>query len=231
MGATLGAAVTETLVAPKPFRIVDMVIGFVGAIVLANIGMGVAMKSDGSHFAVFAAGMSGLWLGLLVSVRFAARRSTVAMSSAFAITFRKGDVLRGLAIGVVCQLVPVQLIYLALQLFFDPGDVADRFIEMYGQGWHIYPLLFGLVLVTPVIEELFYRGQVLRTISQWLPPRYAALISALLFAAMHFNPLSMLGLFCFGIVLAEAVHRTGRLGFSIFAHIGFNAAAFALVLL
>jgi membrane protease YdiL (CAAX protease family) len=227
-----GANVTEALEQQKHFRIGDLIAGFIGATILANIGMGIAAEAGGDTFAVFAAGMCGLWLGLLASVLWAAhRRASGSLAVDMWLVVQRGDILRGLAIGIACQLLLIQLIYWALGLFVNTNDVADDLIDKYGQGWHIYPLMLGLVFVAPVIEELFYRGQLLRTLSLRISPWMATLISALVFAALHFQPVELLGLFSFGVVLAEMVKRTQRLGCAVFAHIGFNAAAFAIVFL
>ena len=41
-------------------------------------------------------------------------------------------------------------------------------------------------------------------------------------AAMHLEALQFLGLFVFGLVAGVLAHRTGRLGPSVAAHVGFN---------
>jgi membrane protease YdiL (CAAX protease family) len=232
MPANLERSLTDVLAEQrKRFRIGDLIGGFIGATILANIGMGIATKLGGSTFAVFAAGMCGLWLGLLASVQWAYHRQAAgSMATDLRFVMRRDDVVRGLGIGIVCQLVLIQLIYVVLGIFFDVDNIAGDFIDKYGQGWHLYPLLLGLVFVAPLIEELFYRGQLLRTLSLWLSPRLAVLLSALIFGILHFEPVGFAGLFVFGVILAEMVRRTQRLAPCVFAHIGFNATAFVLVL-
>jgi uncharacterized protein len=80
------------------------------------------------------------------------------------------------------------------------------------------------VVCAPVVEELFYRGLLLRSLDKrGIQPWLSVVLSALLFAGMHFEALQFAGLFLFGIVLALLVHRTGRLGPAIWAHAAFNA--------
>ncbi len=51
------------------------------------------------------------------------------------------------------------------------------------------------------------------------------LITAVVFAAMHFQLATLLGLAVFGAVVGGLVMWTGRLGTSMCAHVVFNACA------
>lgn len=216
------------------FRIGDAFLGFVAATILANLCIGLAFKLGAGEFGQFVAGMCGLWFGLTASVVFVSRRrGTGSISYDFAFDVRGKDILPGLAIGLGCQVVLVPALYLLVGLFVDVsklGDVAKNLIGNYGQGWNIVPLFIGLVFIAPVVEELFYRGQILRMFSSRLSARVAVFSSALVFAGFHFQLLQFIGLFLFGLVLAELAMRTKRLGLGLFAHIGFNAASLAIVL-
>ena len=53
-------------------------------------------------------------------------------------------------------------------------------------------------------------------------------ITAVLFALVHFQALQLPGLILFGLVAGYLANRYGRLGPAIFAHVGFNGAAVAL---
>jgi membrane protease YdiL (CAAX protease family) len=85
-------------------------------------------------------------------------------------------------------------------------------------------------VAAPVVEELFFRGLVLRSIqarySDWL----AVVGSAVLFALVHFQPVQLPALLLFGIVVGYLALRTKRLGMSIFAHAGFNATTIVYLL-
>jgi len=77
--------------------------------------------------------------------------------------------------------------------------------------------------VAPVVEELFYRGLLLRSLERSLPRAAALVTSALIFGAVHFELRLLPGLFIAGLVFGWLVQRSGRLGPGIFAHIGFNS--------
>jgi len=68
---------------------------------------------------------------------------------------------------------------------------------------------------------------VLRSLERLMPAAAALVVTAVVFAAMHFQPLQFLGLAAFGLVAGLLAQRTGRLGPAILAHIAFNAVAVA----
>ncbi len=81
------------------------------------------------------------------------------------------------------------------------------------------------LVVAPVIEELFYRGLIMRALMRGVPTWMAVGIAALIFGILHFEPLQLPGLVCFGCVAGALAVRTGRLGTAMLAHLGFNAVA------
>jgi membrane protease YdiL (CAAX protease family) len=82
---------------------------------------------------------------------------------------------------------------------------------------------------SPFVEELFFRGLLLRALlgsfqelGRRLGPAVSIVVTALVFALVHFEALQFLGLAGFGVVLGILAWRTGRLGPSIVAHMAFN---------
>jgi membrane protease YdiL (CAAX protease family) len=75
------------------------------------------------------------------------------------------------------------------------------------------------------VEELFFRGLLLRSLLRRVPQGWSVGISALLFALLHLEPLQIPGLFAIGVILAVLALRSGRLGPGICAHAAFNAIA------
>lgn len=57
------------------------------------------------------------------------------------------------------------------------------------------------ILIAPVVEEFVFRGFILRTLLTKLPSLLAGILSALIFAVMHFQPSSTLGLFTLGLII------------------------------
>jgi len=132
------------------------------------------------------------------------------------------DVPLGLVGGALAQLALIP-IYAPILRFVDEDvsgaarELTDRFSD--GEIWL---LVLMVVIVAPVCEELFFRGLVQGGLERSLPRVPALLLSALIFGAVHFQLLQFLGLGLFGLVLAVALNRTGRLPVTIFLHMGFN---------
>lgn len=70
-----------------------------------------------------------------------------------------------------------------------------------------------VALLPPVVEELVFRGAVLRSLLQWKPERRWLMItvSALLFALIHMNPDQMVHAFLIGLLLGWMYERTGSI--------------------
>jgi membrane protease YdiL (CAAX protease family) len=217
------------------FRLTDVVVGYIGATVLANICMGMATSAGADAATIFLSTLAGLWAGLLVMLVFVARRRVEGhFFHHFHLVVKSRDLLPSFLLGVTCQLLAVPFIYGLLGIFFDVrswGNVADELLDNYGRGWNIVPLAISLVIVAPVVEELFYRGLLLRALLLRMPERAAIVVAAAVFGVVHFEWLQFFGLFFFGLVACLLAVRTKRLGPGIIAHVGFNAASLAIVLL
>ena len=136
----------------------------------------------------------------------------------------------GALIGLACQYGLIPLVYL-------PFRTVDRSlshqlsqpVQRDTGGAHsvasLLILLLFLAVGAPLVEELFFRGLLLRTLLARVAPIVAILASSLLFALAHFEAVQFAGLALFGVVLAALAWRTGRLGPGIGAHAAFNAAA------
>ncbi len=87
----------------------------------------------------------------------------------------------------------------------------------------LLPLVIYTVLIGPVCEELVFRGITLGHAKNLMPFWAANIFQAILFAAMHMNPLQAAYTFLVGITLGYFVHRTGSIFMGILLHIAFNA--------
>ena len=92
-------------------------------------------------------------------------------------------------------------------------------------------LVFLVVIGAPLAEEVFYRGLLLRSLrKRGLGTVAAVLISSAVFALSHFQAIQLPALFVFGLVAAMLAVKTGRLGPSIWAHVGFNLTSVVVLL-
>ena len=81
-------------------------------------------------------------------------------------------------------------------------------------------------IAAPVLEELVFRGAVLR-LARPLGVREAILLQAVLFAAQHGSPAAVVWAFGCGLVLGTLAERTGRVWPGIILHTLNNLLVFA----
>jgi membrane protease YdiL (CAAX protease family) len=150
----------------------------------------------------------------------------------FGLRVRVADVAVGLAAGVATQAV-VSAAYAVVDHLVHRADSdrSAREIAAKGHGAGVLALLLLFAVVAPFVEELFYRGLLLRSLERRLPRGWALVVSAAIFAAVHLEPLLLPGLFVAGCVFAWLAQRTDRLGPAIFAHLGFNASTIVVMAL
>ena len=173
----------------------------------------------------------GLWAGLLGAPIVASHRhGQRSLRRDFGFAFELRDWRAGL-VGAACQLLAFPLLYLVLQGVFGDLDVGRPARELAARaaGWDFLVLALLVSLVAPVVEELFYRGLVLRAFERRFGPRAAVLGSRLWFGASHLQLVQFPALFLLGVVLAVLTIRSGRLGPAIVAHIVFNAITMLLL--
>ena len=117
----------------------------------------------------------------------------------------------------------------------DSAQEVSKTVERAG-GVGLVLLMVGVVVVAPVVEELLFRGALLRALQRRLSVPVAVFASAVVFACVHVvgDPGSYYvvpGLLLLGLVSGWQAARTGDLRRSILLHAGFNLlSALTLVL-
>ena len=191
-------------------------------------------KSDSWPISLTVLSVLCLWIPFVVALVVVSRRwGQDQFSRDFKVHLGWVD-LAGLPIGIASQLLLVPLIYWPLQRIwpdaFSSDEIEQRARELWDKahgGW-IVVLVLVVALGAPIIEELVYRGLILQALQSRLNDWVALIISAAWFALIHLQPVELPGLFAFALVLGICFQRTGRLGMSVMAHIGFNAAGLLL---
>ena len=175
----------------------------------------------------------GQWIGLLGVVVLASRRKgTGDLRQDFGLRVERRDLGIGVLAGVLCQLVLVPLLYLPFDLLGFDFDVSEEARDVLDRasGPGLALLAVCIIIGAPIAEELFFRGLLLRAAERRLGPGPAVAVSAVVFGLTHFQPLQLLGLVAFGVVLAALVRRvSGRLGPALVAHMAFNATTVGLL--
>ena len=165
----------------------------------------------------------------------AARLKGNSVMSDFGLRIRALDVPVGIAIGVGCQFVLVPAVSLPWAALLDRStdelsapaqELADKATDPLG----VVLLVLIVVLGAPIVEELFFRGLLQRSIVRRFSPGIGVAVTALVFGVSHWEVLQFPALVAFGAVLGVMAVRTGRLGPSIVAHLAFNAVTVAALL-
>ena len=88
--------------------------------------------------------------------------------------------------------------------------------------------LVATCVVVPFIEEVAFRGWMLRRTEAALGARRAVLVTAFFFALLHLSLTGFPVRFAFGVVAAGVVYATGSLWSSILLHVVYNSLLLAL---
>jgi membrane protease YdiL (CAAX protease family) len=145
----------------------------------------------------------------------------------------------GLA-GAIAEFIGRAIVAIALLLAIPAlrhGDANN--VSLHGRSpAEVVTLVVVAVLIAPPIEELIFRGLLLRTLMRRMNFWLAAAISTTCFAALHLYEvrgaasmvLLFASIFVFGYGQCLLVRWTGRLGTSTVAHAVTNAAGVAITL-
>jgi membrane protease YdiL (CAAX protease family) len=186
-------------------------------------------------------GALAIWVPLTATVVIASRlRGQRSLHRDFGFAFRPLDLLWGIGVGLSARAVTT---FLELGAgrggSFDGGVLTDRldpFVLWFG-------LLVAPLLIGPVVEEVFFRGLVLRAVERATVARravaasVAVVVSALAFALLHvvLAPISPAGWVAFGGLLVLGLGTgvlavlTGRIGGAVIAHVVYNGVVVVAV--
>ena len=219
------------------------VLTFVGAWIAAQVVSAVVLTvldgetgdTTSTSIGVLASALAAGWACYLAGMWWASDRAGSGRPvDDYGIVFAPIDVI-GLGIGALSQLVLVRVVYLPLEAIWPDTFTDDRLQEnardlIDRAGGATTALLFLIVVIgAPVVEELFYRGLLQRSLAGRFSDGLVVVGVAAVFAFVHFRPVEYPGLFAFGLVLGLVALRTGRLGMAITTHIGFNLTGLLLV--
>jgi len=106
-----------------------------------------------------------------------------------------------------------------------PNWVEDEFELIMGNRFGY----FVIGLMAPLVEELVFRGAILRALLRWKSnPWVGIIISAILFSAVHMNPVQMPHAFLIGILLGWMYYRTDSIVPGVVYHWVNNTIAYVL---
>lgn len=129
------------------------------------------------------------------------------------------------------------LIFLLILPLVNPIDFFEK-IANYKITTHQYDLkvlnppnffnvlyFFLMVILTPIIEEILYRGIILHLFLQRYSVKISLILSSLIFAFIHFKFIGFGYLFLYGLLFGFAYYKTNSLFTSILLHFLINLMA------
>ncbi|MCO5250675.1 MAG: CPBP family intramembrane metalloprotease [Candidatus Kapabacteria bacterium] len=173
---------------------------------------------------------------------------------AIVIAIRSGDIKSSLKLNwnfPTVWLIPLTLGWLAIVLlessiitftiYLLPQEMGVWLANQFDSLEKFYRDIFGLdsknivqilvvllagALTPSICEELFFRGMLLSKTRQYVSIRSSLILTSLLFAAIHFQPVSFIMLFIIGFYLGVTVIITGSIYPAIIIHFINNAITF-----
>ena len=223
--------------APRPPRwgLGDFLVGVFGGYALASLVAAIwyAVSGDDElNLAGQAVSQMGLWTGMVGAAVVAShRKGAGTLAEDFGFKGRWSDIGVGVLVALAVQILVLPAIaYLLRPLLGEPevsGPVQDLLDR--SQGLAFAGLILSVAVGAPLVEELFFRGLLLRSLQRRVPDWAAVVVSAVAFGIAHGSALPvdavllvMVSLTVFGAILAILAIRTGRLGPSIVTHAVFN---------
>lgn len=222
----------------RSWTVIDFVLIWVGGFVGSALGLAVARTLDVS---VIVPATVGQFAGNLVVFWLLARRKDDA-GIGWAV---KPKDTWFLLLGFGLQFVVALLMSPLARYFFPDGRPPQDISNTIGDpdlatGLRVF-LIVAAVAVAPLIEEILFRGVLLKS----LRPRgkmFAIVTTAVIFAAVHLAGLrsdrflaaaavAIPPLLFLGVLLAWITIRTGRLGPAILIHSGWNLLAVLVLLI
>jgi membrane protease YdiL (CAAX protease family) len=214
----------------------DAAFGWVLSIIFSVVGVGVfaaAMgEDDFDDIELWATAILQvpLWVGLLgVPVWASVHKGLGRLRDDFGLAMQPRDIPIGLGAGFAAQIViglVAVWVYELLGVDADRlGETAEELADRAVGGIDVVLLVLIVAVGAPIVEEIFYRGLLMRSMARRWGMAVAVVASSLVFGLAHFQPYDLIALAPAGLVFAWLATRFGRLGPAIWAHVAFNLTA------
>lgn len=203
----------------------------IGSIAAAIRGRGTGLDPDGLDLAIGLIAQNG---AILVALVFVSRfKGLGTLRRDFGLIVRPAD-WPWLAGGVLLQVLSIGAIQLLDRVASGLPEQQAADTVKHSQGPEIVLVVLGVAFVAPLVEELLFRGLLLRALLRKTTPTIAVVISAVVFAGLHLldpNTATLMApLLLLGVISGIRAVRTGDLSQSILLHVGFNLLSAILLL-
>lgn len=134
-----------------------------------------------------------------------------------------GYVGKGVALWFLALVLSSIYSIFAMELF-DMTELTDTFTYLFS-NMSVAEQVIIMALIPAVIEELMFRGFLLSSFLGVMKPAFAVMLSALLFAIMHFSAAKLVTTFMLGAVFAYTAYKTKSVYSSMLLHFMNNMLA------
>lgn len=107
------------------------------------------------------------------------------------------------------------------KLFSDYAETMEQLT-----GGSLILVILYTVVIAPIVEELIFRGVILKKTSRAIPFLGANLVQAALFGVYHLNWIQGIYAFCLGMILGIVYHKFKTIFAPILLHMIVNTSAF-----
>jgi membrane protease YdiL (CAAX protease family) len=238
---------------PRPIRIVRdgilafvcsiaLTLGFVIVVTVAAMILGFMKYTPGSAFTP----TPGLMVALLVAAEIPFALSAVILrwryrsaGRSLPLLFegtRASAILLGIGSGVLLMGFGTLHAAVAERLFGRATtdameELARTMMSIRGNPGMAIVLVLLIAGVAPLCEEFFFRGAIFSSVRSTERARAGAIVSSLLFAGAHGNPMMFTYYLVFGFTMCWLLSRTRTMAASIAAHVTVNAIACVAMLM
>ena len=196
----------------------------VGGLLALAVGFDPAQEPIGLAITIVGQTVAALWVVVAVS----RGSGSGDLGSDVGLELKGKDAV-GILWGIGLQVAVAVVLSPLVQLISDDFDTQQQVAELAESTSDLGGRLIVIVLVVlfaPFIEEVIFRGAILSWLSRRMAMRWAVVVSAGAFAAVHLaDPnarLAVPSLFVIGLVLGWAAQRRGSLSLPMFIHAGVN---------
>ena len=195
---------------------------------LVGVSLSDRVAGEAGSLYLFGVILPAQQLAVILAMVFISRvKGQGSLAADFGLRIRLTDARAVLAGGVL----EIALAFAVIPLLSLDGEAKPqqllRDLEHSQNPVTVALFVIGAVIAAPVVEELLFRGMLLRALLRRFEPATAVLGSAVSFALVHYigDPNTLLylpALTALGVVLGVVVMRTNNLSRAIFIHAGFN---------
>lgn len=127
---------------------------------------------------------------------------------------------------LIPAILSMAIITEGLASFIPMPDIVKQFFE---KAIHLdFPGFLTVAIAAPILEELIFRGVLLKNFLKKYSVTKAIVLSALLFGIAHLNPWQFVGGFVMGIMMGWVYYKTKSVITVIFIHFVNNSFSFYL---